>query len=79
MRAIRLNAAFGPAVHLVSIIGTSIVYWYGARLLSIDGVTVGVVLSFSLYLERFWQPVRMLSNFYNQLLMVLILLFQHYV
>ncbi|MDI9420245.1 MAG: ABC transporter ATP-binding protein [Bacillota bacterium] len=68
MRAIRLNAAFGPAVHLVSIIGTIIVYWYGSKLLAIDGVTPGVVISFSLYLERFWAPVRMLSNFYNQLL-----------
>lgn len=36
MRAIRLNAAFGPAVHLVSIIGTIIVYWYGSKLLAIE-------------------------------------------
>lgn len=68
MDAIRLNAAFGPAVSLVSIIGTAIVYWYGAKLLAIDGVTPGVIISFSLYLDRFWQPVWMLSNFYNQLL-----------
>ncbi|MFY9563015.1 MAG: ABC transporter ATP-binding protein [Limnochordia bacterium] len=71
MRAIRLNAAFGPAVHLVSIIGTIIVYWYGSKLLAIEGVTPGVVISFSLYLERFWAPVRMLSNFYNQLLVAM--------
>lgn len=71
MRAIRLNSAFGPAVHLVSIIGTIIVYWYGSKLLAIDGVTPGVVISFSLYLERFWAPVRMLSNFYNQLLVAM--------
>ena len=68
MDAIRLNAAFGPAVSLVSIIGTAIVYWYGAKLLAIDGVTPGVIISFSLYLDRFWQPAWMLSNFYNQLL-----------
>lgn len=68
MDAIRLNAAFGPAVSLVSIIGTAIVYWYGAKLLAIDGVTPGVIISFSLYLDRFWQPVWLLSNFYNQLL-----------
>jgi len=71
MRAIRLNAAFGPAVHLVSIIGTIIVYWYGSKLLAIEGVTPGVVISFSLYLERFWAPVWMLSNFYNQLLVAM--------
>lgn len=68
MDAIRLNAAFGPAVNLVSIIGTMIVYWYGSKLLRIDGVTPGVILSFSLYLTKFWRPVQMLSNFYNQLL-----------
>jgi len=71
MRAIRLNSAFGPAVHLVSVIGTIIVYWYGSKLLAIDGVTPGVVISFALYLERFWEPVRMLSNFYNQLLVAM--------
>lgn len=71
MKAIRLNAAFGPAVHLVSTIGTIIVFWYGSYLLRIEGVTVGVVISFSVYLQRFWQPVIMLSNFYNQLLVAM--------
>lgn len=71
MKAIRINAAFGPAVHLVQTIGTIVVFWYGAHLLAIEGVTTGVVISFSVYLTRFWQPVMMLSNFYNQLLVAM--------
>ena len=71
MNAVRLNAVFSPAVHLVSTIGTIIVFSYGAKLLAIEGVTVGVVISFSVYLRRFWAPINMLSNFYNQLLVAM--------
>lgn len=71
MNAVRLNALFSPAVHLVSTIGTIIVFSYGAKLLAIEGVTVGVLISFSVYLRRFWEPINMLSNFYNQLLVAM--------
>lgn len=71
MEAIRINSAFGPAVELVSVIGNIIIFWYGARLLAIDGITVGVVISFTVYLRQFWQPINMLSNFYNQLLVAM--------
>lgn len=71
MKAIRLNSAFVPSVELISVIGTITIYWYGARLLEIEGITVGVVIAFTVYLQRFWQPVIMLSNFYNQLLVAM--------
>lgn len=71
MAAIRINSAFGPAVEIVTMIGNIVVYWYGTRLLAVDGITTGVIISFSLYLRRFWQPVMMLSNFYNNLLVAM--------
>lgn len=71
MRAIRINSAFGPLVNLVSVLGTALIYWYGAKLLAIDGVTVGVLVAFTGYLNRFWNPVKTLSNFYNQLLVAM--------
>lgn len=57
MKAIRINSIFGPAVELVSVIGNIIIFWYGARLLAIDGITGGVVILFTIYLRQFWQPI----------------------
>ena len=71
MDAIRLNNAFGPAVELMSLVATLIIYWYGARLLQMDGITVGVIIAFTVYLQRFWHPVIVLSQFYNQLLVAM--------
>ncbi len=71
MRAIRINSAYGPAVELISVLGTVIIFWYGARLLAIDDISVGVVIAFTVYLRRFWQPVMMLTGYYNQLLVAM--------
>ncbi len=71
MKAIKINSAFGPGVEFISILGTVLIYWYGARLLQIEGVTIGVLIAFTVYLKRFWQPIVGLSNFYNQLLVAM--------
>ncbi|ADQ05790.1 ABC transporter related protein [Caldicellulosiruptor hydrothermalis 108] len=68
MRAVRINGIFSPAVEVCSMIGTLIIYFYGVKLLKINGVTVGTLIAFVSYLDRFWRPVVTLSNFYNQLL-----------
>lgn len=71
IHAVKLNSAFGPGIELVSIIGTIVIFWYGSRLLQIDGISVGVVIAFTVYLRRFWHPIVTLSNFYNQLLVAM--------
>ncbi|WP_271629034.1 ABC transporter ATP-binding protein [Caldicellulosiruptor sp. DIB 104C] len=68
MKAIKINNLFGPFVEICSMVGTLIIYWYGVKLLKINGVTVGTLIAFVSYLDRFWRPVVTLSNFYNQLL-----------
>ncbi|WP_269076406.1 ABC transporter ATP-binding protein [Anaerocellum diazotrophicum] len=68
MKAVRINGIFSPAVEICSMIGTLIIYFYGAKLLKINGVTVGTLIAYVGYLDRFWRPIVTLSNFYNQLL-----------
>ncbi|WPX08890.1 ABC transporter ATP-binding protein [Anaerocellum danielii] len=68
MKAVRINGIFSPAVEVCSMIGTLIIYFYGVKLLKINGVTVGTLIAFVSYLDKFWRPVVTLSNFYNQLL-----------
>ncbi len=71
MEAMKLHVAFGPAVEIATVLGTILIFWYGARLLSVDGVTVGILVAFTGYLKRFWHPVTVLSQFYNQLLVAM--------
>jgi ABC-type multidrug transport system fused ATPase/permease subunit len=61
----RLNALFGPGISLVANVVIAVVLTYGG-LLVIDGaLQVGVLTSFLLYLQRFFDPLQDVSQFYN--------------
>ncbi len=63
--ASRLAAIYGPSISLVGNITTGIVLGYGG-LLVIDGnLKVGVLATFLLYLQRFFDPLQDVSQFYN--------------
>ncbi len=64
-RASRLIAIYGPSISLVGNIITGVVLGYGG-LLAIEGhVKVGVLATFLLYLQRFFDPLQDVSQFYN--------------
>jgi ATP-binding cassette subfamily B protein len=64
-RASRLIAVFGPGISLVANVITGVVLCYGG-LRVIDGdIKVGVLASFLLYLQRFFDPLQDVSQFYN--------------
>jgi len=67
MDAISVLAMFFPSIEVVAAFGVTLVLWYGGVLLrgGVGGVTVGQVAAFILYLNRFFQPVRDLSQVYN--------------
>ena len=63
--ASRLIAIYGPSISLTGNIITGLVLGYGG-LLAIDGeVKVGVLATFLLYLQRFFDPLQDVSQFYN--------------
>jgi ABC-type multidrug transport system fused ATPase/permease subunit len=63
--AARLYAIFGPNVSLVGNLITGVILGYGG-LLVIDGdIKVGVLATFLLYLQRFFDPLQDVSQFYN--------------
>jgi len=63
--ASRLYAVYGPSISLVGNTITGVVLGYGG-LLVIDGdIKVGVLATFLLYLQRFFDPLQDLSQFYN--------------
>lgn len=69
MEATAVWAMFFPAIEVVSAFGVTLVLWYGGYLIrgGDTGVTVGQVAAFILYLNRFFQPIRDLSQVYNLL------------
>ena len=63
--AARLYAIFGPSVSLVGNVITGVILGYGG-LLVIDGdIKVGVLATFLLYLQRFFDPLEDVAEFYN--------------
>src|SRR6266700_3786673 len=63
--AITAFAVFFPAVELFSTTAVAVVFWYGG-LLSFGGtVTVGVLIMFMQYAQRFFRPIQDLSEKFN--------------
>lgn len=70
MRAVKYNFIMGPSVDIISAVTTSFIYVLGIMWMSdtASGITVGVLIAFTSYIGRFWQPINTLASFYNSLL-----------
>ncbi len=62
-------AAFAPTLDVLSTIGLAIVVGFGGFLALQDPplITVGVIVSFLVYVRRFFQPIQQLAQLYAQL------------
>lgn len=66
-RASRLIAIYAPGIGMTGNVITGIVLLYGGYL-ALDGdLRIGVLASFLLYLERFFDPLQDVAQFYNSL------------
>ena len=70
MQAIRYNFVMGPSIDMISFITIAFIYVIGIN--GITGgdsvITAGMLVAFTAYVSRFWQPVNTLAAFYNSLL-----------
>jgi len=65
VRAIFYYAVYFPAVELVTAVGVGLIVWYGG-LNVLDGVlSLGALIAFLQYAQRFYQPLADLSDKYN--------------
>ena len=62
LQARSLKARLPSLVDVLVAIGTSLVLWYGVRLVLADRLSVGVLLVFVLYLGRMYKPMKDLSK-----------------
>jgi ABC-type multidrug transport system fused ATPase/permease subunit len=66
MRTVYLNAAYFPAVELLSAVATAVILIYGGnQVIGGGGVTIGVLASFVFYLQSFFDPIQSLSQLYT--------------
>jgi ABC-type multidrug transport system fused ATPase/permease subunit len=62
-----LSSGLMPIVEFTNALAIVAVIWYGGSLVLGEEVTLGVLVAFLTYITRFFQPIRELTQFYNQL------------
>jgi len=65
LETIRYFAIFFPAIELLSSVALALILWYGGFRIYNQTLTIGVVVAFIQYAQRFFQPIRDLSDKYN--------------
>ncbi|AFY99291.1 ABC transporter ATP-binding protein [Calothrix sp. PCC 6303] len=66
VQAVAITAAFIPSIDFLNTLGTAGVMAYGGYLAVTGAATVGTVTAFLLYVQQFFQPIQVLSQFYTQ-------------
>lgn len=66
VEAVAITAAFLPSIDFLNTLATAGVLAYGGYLAVQGTVTVGTVTSFLLYVQQFFRPIQILSQFYTQ-------------
>ena len=67
MQAMFYYAVFYPAIELLAAIATALILVYGGAGVLAGGLTLGVLVAFIQYSERFWRPISDLSEKFNVL------------
>jgi ATP-binding cassette subfamily B protein len=65
LQAVFYNALFFPLLELVGAIAVSLIVWYGGRQVMWTGITLGTLVAFIQYTQRFFRPISDLSEKYN--------------
>ncbi|HJS29633.1 MAG TPA: ABC transporter ATP-binding protein, partial [Anaerolineales bacterium] len=66
LKAARLAAGFFPSVDLLGSLALAIVVVVGGAAVIGEEITAGVVIAFILYIDRFFEPIRGLSQHFDQ-------------
>ncbi|MEH1794788.1 ABC transporter ATP-binding protein [Nostoc sp.] len=66
VEAVAITSAFLPSIDFLNTLATAGVMAYGGYLTVTGSATVGVVTSFLLYVQQFFRPIQILSQFYTQ-------------
>ena len=65
LEAVFYYAVFFPVLELVGALAVSLIVWYGGRQVMWTGITLGTLVAFIQYTQRFFRPISDLSEKYN--------------
>ncbi len=65
LRTVKLNAVYFPGVELLSAVATAVILLYGGSQVSAGAIEIGVLVSFVLYVQSFFDPIQQLSQLYT--------------
>ncbi len=63
----RVNAIYGPVTIMIGILGQALLLGIGGRMVLHHQLSIGALIAFFLYLNRFFQPIQLLVQQYNAL------------
>ena len=66
VQAVAITAAFVPSIDVLNTLVTALVLAVGGYLAIAGEMTLGTVTAFLLYVQQFFQPIQLLSQFYTQ-------------
>ncbi len=67
VRSVLYYSIYFPVAEIIQAIGIGLVVWYGATGVFDTDIQVGVLISFIMYLQLFFRPIRMIADRYNTL------------
>ncbi|MCU0442415.1 MAG: ABC transporter ATP-binding protein/permease [Bacteroidia bacterium] len=69
IKSVFYYSVFFPVVEVVAAVSTALIVWYGARGVLADTTTVGMLVSFIMFINLFFRPIRQLADRFNTLQM----------
>ncbi len=67
IRGVFYYAVFYPGVELITALGVGLILWYGGGQVIVGAMSIGGLIAFLQYAQRFYQPLADLSEKYNLL------------
>ena len=62
---LHVNAVYGPGTQFIGVIGQAVLLAIGGEMVLHHKLSVGALIAFFLYLNRFFQPIQLLVQQYN--------------
>ncbi len=72
LRSVMYYSVYFPVAEIIAAMGTGLLVWYGAKGVihqEVSQITLGKLVSFIMYIQLFFRPIRMIADRYNTLQM----------
>jgi ATP-binding cassette subfamily B protein len=67
IRSVWYYSIYFPVAEVIGAAGTGLLVWYGAKGVLEDTVTLGTLISFIMYIQMFFRPIRAIADRFNTL------------